>query len=416
MKYRVVIRAFTLRRDVANAAIFAKILERQGCEVFIACARNFDWVVRHWKPHAIVLNTVGRVMKTRKLVPDSLIFHQPAEGSEFLEQSDAMLFKKHANSFDEVAGVFVWGRVPLSYYDQVMPDCDRSKLHVCGNPRLDMLKFNQPLPNNQKGSKSIGVVSRFTQINDHQGAPTSHFLMRPWNLPRVIRECIGFHVSMRFVERILKETDYSVSWRPYPLEASGTYKTYPKSLLGNRFEIDDTLDFANWASRHRFIVSQVSTTFVEPYLLGIPLISLDRVIDSHGSENKWDGYVSQDAGALPKTLDEAMEVIKADPVPKPPKVESVERVLDECHGYHDAGSALKRSADIIMRRLGEKKFPSDRHWPRPLVDARDWLSFGRAMWKDTFHANMNYKSSYHPLPRYFDDIVDNIMADRSTMQ
>src|SRR5262245_58204747 len=122
-----------------------------------------------------------------------------------------------------------------------MPDCDRSKLHVCGNPRLDMLKFNLPLPGNQKGSKSIGVVSRFTQINDHQGAPTSHFLMRPWNLPRVIRECIGFHVSMRFVERILKETDYSVSWRPYPLEASSTNKTYPKALLGDRFKIDDTL-------------------------------------------------------------------------------------------------------------------------------------------------------------------------------
>jgi hypothetical protein len=41
-KYRVLIRAFTLRRDVAPMALYQKILERMDCDVILAGARNFN--------------------------------------------------------------------------------------------------------------------------------------------------------------------------------------------------------------------------------------------------------------------------------------------------------------------------------------------------------------------------------------
>ncbi len=413
MKYRVVIRAFTLRRDVASAAILAKLLERQGCEVFIACVRNFNWVVKQWRPHAIVLNTIGKILPTRKVAPDALIFHQPSEGSEFLEQSDAMLFKKHPSSYDEVAGVFVWGKVPNSYYDEVMPGCDKSKLYLCGNPRLDLVKFNPDLLKNKEHSTSIGVVARFSQINDHNGAPTSHFLMRPWNLPRVMRQCIGFHVTMRLIERILEETDYRVSFRPYPLEAPGTYSTYPKSFLGERFDVDDSLDFANWVSHQRALVTQVSTTFLDPYLLRIPILSIDRIVDSFGSVNKWDGYVSMDAGEVPESIEAAVDLIK-NGLPEPRPVPSVEDALENIHAYTMPGSALQRSAAIIVDKMRLTKFAPRPHMPRWAVELRDWLSFKRACYHDPFHVNLNYKSGHHRLPAYFDRIVDNTLAASAT--
>lgn len=410
MKYRVVIRAFTLRRDVANALVLAKVLERFGCEVFVACTRNFNWVVKYWRPHAVVLNTVGRVKITRQLAPDALIFHQPAEGSERIECSDASMFARHPRAFDEVAGVFVWGEVPLGYYEQRLPGCDGSKLHLCGNPRLDMLKFNPDLKGNRKNSNSIGIVGRFEEINSYRSEPTSDRLVKPHKLDYVVRQCIGFHSTMRLCERLLEETDYRINLRPYPLEAPESYHMAPKKRLGDRFDIDDSLDFAAWASRQRFIVSQISTTFIEPYLLGIPLISLDRIIDSYGFRSDLDGYVSQDASDLPTTIDEALEIVKRGPPDVSPRKKSVDKALEECHGYYIKGSGLKRSAEVILDRLEGTRFAFRPRLPRFGVEIRDWLSFKRTTFGDPQHVNFSYKSGYHEVPAYFDRIVDNIFA------
>ena len=178
---------------------------------------------------------------------------------------------------------------------------------------------------------------------------------------------------------------------------------------GERFDVDESLDFAAWASRHRFIFSQVSTTFVEPYLLGIPIISLDRIIDSYGLLNHWDGYISQDASELPATTDDALDVIKRGPPEMSERKESVEKVLEECHGYRLKGSGLMRSAEIILERLSGARFPLRPRMPRLAVELRDWLSFKRVTFRDPDHTNFSYKSGYHEVPAYFDRIVDNIL-------
>ena len=72
MKKRIVIRAFTLRRDVAAAAVLAKLLERMGCEVMIASTRNFRRILKLWKPHAVLLNTVSEVETCMELTPEAL--------------------------------------------------------------------------------------------------------------------------------------------------------------------------------------------------------------------------------------------------------------------------------------------------------------------------------------------------------
>lgn len=409
MKYRIVIRAFTLRRDVASAVILAKIFERMGCEVFIGSVRNFTWVVKYWKPHAIISNAPGKVIAANKLAPNSLLFHLPGEGGEFIEQSDAKLFQNNG-AYKLVSGIFVWGEEPLSYYDKVLPGCDKMKLFLTGNPRLDLVKFNNNIQRDFRQSGSIGVVSRFTQINDHDGAPTSHFLMRPWNLPRVIRECIGFDTTIRLIEQILEKTDYSVDYRPYPLEDPATYRSYPKKLLGDRFSVDESLDFAHWASKQRMIISQVSTTFLEPYLLRIPIMSLDKIIDSRGSENKWDGYVSQDSSYLPNTFEEAIDIINSD-IDIPKRVDTVESALEKFNGYYLPGSALHKVASIVVEMLKECHHKNTYHVPRSVIDVIDAVSFYKAYKYNPHNVNFSYKQGYHKIPDYYDDIVDNIFSE-----
>ena len=91
MKYRVVIRAFTLRRDLGWAILVKKALELKGAEVIIACSRNFSWIIKVWKPHVVVFNTIGQIENSRKNAPRSMLVHWPGEGGEPWEHCDARL-------------------------------------------------------------------------------------------------------------------------------------------------------------------------------------------------------------------------------------------------------------------------------------------------------------------------------------
>ncbi len=53
-RYRIVIRAFTLRRDIAAALLLARLLERAGCHVIVASSRDFLRTIRYWSPAAVL--------------------------------------------------------------------------------------------------------------------------------------------------------------------------------------------------------------------------------------------------------------------------------------------------------------------------------------------------------------------------
>ena len=82
-RYRIVIRAFTLRRDAAAAIIFAELLKQQGADVVIASSRDFQRTVRHWNPDAVVVNTVGQIARLMKQAPEAAIILWPLTVSSF---------------------------------------------------------------------------------------------------------------------------------------------------------------------------------------------------------------------------------------------------------------------------------------------------------------------------------------------
>ena len=98
--------------------------------------------------------------------------------------------------------------------------------------------------------------------------------------------------------------------------------------------------------------------------------------------------------------------LKAEPRPVP----SVEQALEKVHAYTMPGSALQRSAAIIVGKLRQTTFAPRRSMPRWAIDLRDWISFKRACYRDPSHVYLNYKSGHHRLPAYFDKIVDNALA------
>lgn len=414
MKYRILIRAFTLRRDVASSLVLKHIIEKGGeCDVYVASMMDFEWILKKWKPHAVIVNTIGQIKKVKKLFPQSSIFYQAAEGMELFEYSDGYNFRKHEGTYDLVDGVFIWGQQAKDYFKKAMPNCDMSKLHIVGNHRLDMVKFNPDLVGKSKNSKSIGFVGRFSQINDRDGKPTIHYLMSDYNLPRTMRELISYDVMMRMAERILEETDYTISFRPYPLEATHTYEEYIKPVLGDRFVIDDSLSFTEWAAQQKYIVSHISTTFTDAYLFRIPIVSIDKIVDSYGSENKWDGYVSQDAGFLPETLDKAMDIIKGDGDPIKP-VDTVEENLRVYNTYYTPNSALQLSATIILKSLKAKNKADHPKFglPTTVVRTRNSLAYLKNKYKRPHITNFHYHPHFHKTPSSVTDTAENILHGR----
>ena len=79
-RYRIIIRAFTLRRDAAASMLFAALLRKQGADVIITSGRDFQRTVRHWNPDAIIVNTVGQIERLmRQMLQNglsSIIFFQ----------------------------------------------------------------------------------------------------------------------------------------------------------------------------------------------------------------------------------------------------------------------------------------------------------------------------------------------------
>ena len=57
--FRILIRAFTARRDVMHSMILARLLENDGNEVIVSSIRQFEFAVKFWKPHAIIFNIQG---------------------------------------------------------------------------------------------------------------------------------------------------------------------------------------------------------------------------------------------------------------------------------------------------------------------------------------------------------------------
>ena len=115
MKYRVLIRAFTARRDVTCMMVLEKYLLQSDCVVKISSQREFLMFTKLWKPHLIVLNTVGLSEKIKKLSNKSAIVYIPGEGSEVGNKSDAYFWKNNPAHLKSLDLALLWGNFPQAF-------------------------------------------------------------------------------------------------------------------------------------------------------------------------------------------------------------------------------------------------------------------------------------------------------------
>ena len=120
-KYRVVIRAFTLRRDAAASIILSKILETKDCDVVVASSRNFVRLIKFWSPDAVVIDSFSQINRCMEHSPTSKIILLSGEGGNKKSASEAKMFSKNLSAYNNVDKILLWGKKTESFFHELMP-------------------------------------------------------------------------------------------------------------------------------------------------------------------------------------------------------------------------------------------------------------------------------------------------------
>ena len=413
---RVVIRAFTLRRDAATALLLARQLDQRGCETIVASSRDFVRTMRYWKPDVAVINTVGQIPRCSELTPGAAIVMLPGEGANAKKGCDAVRLANAPGAYERVERFLLWGEATVEFFRELLPDADHRKISLCGNPRLDLVKYHPELLNIAAEGKTVGFIGRYHTINRYNAIPAIFSMQYPEKRKGVLLQLENFFCMITLIHRIIEETDFKISIRPHPLEAPEGYDFMDDGPFAGRIEIDHSLDLAAWTARQRLIVAPSSQSFYEAYILGVPIINIDRITNNAETIRGLtpNAALSQFAGHGPATYDEAMELINRDPLYSL-KDDQIDHHLDEFHDWFSPVSATRRIADEIAEIAHHRQPAVGPRVPTAVMKLWDDLSFRRAYRRDPLHANFSYHRHFHTTPAYFDRIVENILADRSIL-
>ena len=410
-KKRVVIRAFTCRRDVASASILAKCLEFLGCEVMIASLRDFNRILRFWKPDVAIFNVIGGGYNIKKI--NSNIITVFLDGEGHLPDKDAYFttFQKNPVLLKSIDMMLLWGDVVYNQIKGAFPNTDLNNMYVVGWPSLDFIRYRT----SKKQKKSIGFVMRSPVINDHQGVPTVRTICNEGNLERTIVQCESFVASINCMKEVLEKTNYNISIRPHPLEQIDSYNQYKKHWFkeyASRVEIDETLALSEWLINQRIIISPTSTSSLEAYLLGIPIINIDELAGNADYNRDYFHLCAewQNLAYLPKTLSEFINLVTSNTTTiKKDKV--IDDQLQDYCNWNIMGSANLKAAKYIYNLASTNRKNTFIKAPTWIVNLVDNYSFWKEYKKNSLHPNLHYKKGFHKPVKNLNLIFEKIIND-----
>lgn len=414
-KPRIVIRAFTRRRDLASAALLSRLLEHQGCDVLITCGRDFERTIRQWKPEVVVVNTIGMSRRVKEMNPEIKTVFLDGEGFLPDEYAHSISFSNDRPMYRAIDLLLLWGETVKGEITTALQNEDTSKIHVVGNPQFDLITYLPDEIKNYKNKKSVGAVMRYPTINWHDGIPPIRTLPNPGNLERVVVQCQSFVGVIDSIRALLEETDFTVSIRPHPLEQVESYRLHKANWFGaknaKRVDIDDSVSFSDWAVKQKALITPTSTSLLEAYLLKVPVINIDALCNTD-EYNKNYAKVAQEwqgaAGLTPDTIEELVEMLNSD-IPEVERNDDIERQLEKYCSTDANGSAALTASKYIIELSQKPSKSSGARMPTWLVDVIDDLSFRRACLRNPLHPNMHYRRGFHDLPENLEAIVENII-------
>jgi surface carbohydrate biosynthesis protein len=332
----VLIHIDALRRDYPANWALAKSFEDLGYKVILSSRSSTQRLLKFFTPDIVILSHVFSLSESElaKLHMRGVrIFSNEVEGE--IEGNEVGISGTYPRniSYQYFEKIFTWSKWSAEWLvreRQIDPD----RVCAVGSIRLDLLKYFHSHIN----PKKIGILSRFEIINTFDARHSFENLMEidvhdvrgRVYLNRAIVEMESFSITCRVIESLVNQ-GITVSIRPHPNEDIRAYKLL-KKRYGRLFEVDSRTDYVEWLQTLTTVVGTLSSAYTEPFLLGIPIVSIDALQENSYQPSHMKPFVDTFSGAcyLPKDLT-ALLTLCADPELMPIKNFDLQKKLSEIY-------------------------------------------------------------------------------------
>jgi surface carbohydrate biosynthesis protein len=313
------------KRDSTVAILIKEFLRRKNQPSFIASRRNLSVILRLITPANVILigqiNILydqvynGKVLK-KEFIGMNIYFY-PSEGYA-MEHEYRQMYPDCYN-YDGMTRIFLWGQESLSWVAENVA-IKQEALDNTGYPRLKLGRIYAKLQSAKH--RKIGFVGRFPLLNDLYGVLSMKYLVgefangKPYQASQVERlEAEGrtVPIMLRTIKFIMEQTDYFVSFRPHPNEDRRSYDVL-KQYFGERFEISEEVDAAEWIAGCNKIVGLASSSYIDASLVNVPVICLDKISNVVEQTMKYEPALKliYEVAYLPETFEELTSLIEKD--------------------------------------------------------------------------------------------------------
>lgn len=354
----VVIQVYSFQREYFAAWVLAKRLEGVGYKVIITSRLINKYFLKLFKPDILILShaEVSQLPALHQLFKyGTKIYINEIEGLLYEEKGLIPAYPENYN-YSIISGIFEWNQWTKDWLIKNR-NINDEQIYVIGSIRNSCLYKNNN-NNHLNTNKTIGIVCRFATINGYHDNTyqNRHIFTHLMNLDPVyepIHTYINAH-SLQMEEFITTigiinkciELGHKITIRPHPLENRFAYNIL-KERYGEAIEIDNSYSFIEFLNKVDIIISPLSTSYTDAYLLQIPIISIDNITKYQTSENKLELLM----GAYqPKTIDEVLELCNREII-VPLKSSHFENYIDIFYSLKNNPDPIKTVIDIVQQEI-----------------------------------------------------------------
>ena len=414
-KTKVLIRTFTVRRDLQIFGLFSRILENDNFDVRITSLANVYTNCKYWKPDIVVVNSLAGILKIRKAYSATKIVFYDPEGFHLDHFSLHELINADPKSRDEIDFYLLWGEAKRKEFLQNIPKVDEKKVRVVGSLKQDIIDFLKS--KNLKKKNSVGIVSRFLNVNPGHGRNLINSIFNKGNFERVMNQCSEFIETIKIIEKILKDTDYVISYRPHPLENIEQAKKFFKKKqfleFHDRLIVDESISFAMWVKKQSYLIGPISSGIYETFSLKIPYISIENISNSLYMNKKFTlTRLWQKCCFNPKSPKELLEILKKKKSFKFENKKMSKLIDDYCIGNPSVSAShmlLNFFKDISKRNNVKSNFSI----PSWVIDIINYLRNRRFQLTNPLFFSVNYDSLEHKIPRFYKQLAEITSKEKS---
>jgi len=386
------------RRDLLPLSLLAISLKRRGLRVQIAGRSTLRARIRRFRPDAVVLARGDSLPNpvVRRAAEVCSVYVMPSEGGRTTKETTLSVFLgrgyRNAETIPWVRRCFTWNENTTRWLIEsgmLKP----SQITVSGSPKLDIYRHMRANSSSSPDRPfTVGIAFSATSTSQYHGH--EHFAMvyhdivhEDYRFPVVPeghhfedivwRDHAILRTMMHVIKRLGSTTNYRMVMRPNPLESLAEYR-FLERKYESRFKLLYDEPLPVFLSKVDVLLTCWSTTGIEALLNGIPVISINGLIDQTRlfdhiarGPSGFDSFVGhyyrpESFQDLARLLALAAEKRLA---PSPRDPEDTARMINDIYGWNAVSSkaACETIADTIAADLASDRSTASRSdWGRAI--------------------------------------------------